>query len=351
MPKNFSRLRREQRDRFRRFYRLRPGRARLGAQVARATERMVNLPIRKLRRAALRALSSPAFDIRKMYKAVRSVQTAAGRPPRLFYKPWDHIVRVDGRRVPVRLFAPKTNSRDSILLFFHGGGWVTGNIDSYDRVCANLSNITGRMVVSVDYRLAPEHRFPAAPEDCYAVARDIFTDLSLFMMTPRQITLIGDSAGANLAAAVSLMARDRGEFLPESQILIYPATAADHGPNSPFPSVHENGEGYLLTAKHIEEYMSLYISSEQDRCNPYFAPLEASDLSRQPQTLILTAQYDPLRDEGEAYGERLKLAGNRVEMHRIPDALHGFFSRSPRTQAARQAYGYINRFLCEVTHT
>lgn len=147
------------------------------------------------------------------------------------------------------------------------------------------------------------------------------------------------------------MARDRGEFLPESQILIYPATAADHGPNSPFPSVHENGEGYLLTAKHIEEYMSLYISSEQDRCNPYFAPLEASDLSRQPQTLILTAQYDPLRDEGEAYGERLKLAGNRVEMHRIPDALHGFFSRSPRTQAARQAYGYINRFLCEVTHT
>ena len=127
--------------------------------------------------------------IRDRYKAVRSVQTAAGRPPRLFYKPWDHIVRVDGRRVPVRLFAPKTNSRDSILLFFHGGGWVTGNIDSYDRVCANLSNITGRMVVSVDYRLAPEHRFPAAPEDCYAVARDIFTDLSLFMMTPRQITL------------------------------------------------------------------------------------------------------------------------------------------------------------------
>ena len=199
--------------------------------------------------------------------------------------------------------------------------------------------------------MGQQHRFPAAPEDCYAVARDIFTDLSLFMMTPRQITLIGDSAGANLAAAVSLMARDRGEFLPESQILIYPATAADHGPNSPFPSVHENGEGYLLTAKHIEEYMSLYISSEQDRCNPYFAPLEASDLSRQPQTLILTAQYDPLRDEGEAYGERLKLAGNRVEMHRIPDALHGFFSRSPRTQAARQAYGYINRFLCEVTHT
>ena len=214
----------------------------------------------------------------------------------------------------------------------------------------DMAKLTDRSVVSVDYRLAPEYRFPAAPEDCYAVAREIFLDLSLFGMRADQITLIGDSAGANLAAAVSLMARDRGEFLPRSQILIYPATAADHTENSPFPSVRENGTDYLLTSKRICEYMELYQSGPEDCENPYFAPLAAEDFSNQPQTLILTAEYDPLRDEGEAYGEALKRAGVPVEMHRIPDALHGFFSLPPRFAQVQKAYGYINRFLDEVSH-
>ena len=300
-------------------------------------------------RAALKALSYPDIDIRKTYPIERALRTAAGRPV-LFYKPWDHEVHYGDHDIPVRIFSPETEGEHAILLFFHGGGWVTGNIDSYDKVCRNMAKLTDRSVVSVDYRLAPEYRFPAAPEDCYAVAREIFLDLSLFGMRADQITLIGDSAGANLAAAVSLMARDRGEFLPRSQILIYPATAADHTENSPFPSVRENGTDYLLTSKRICEYMELYRSGPEDCENPYFAPLAAEDFSNQPQTLILTAEYDPLRDEGEAYGEALKRAGVPVEMHRIPDALHGFFSLPPRFAQVQKAYGYINRFLDEVSH-
>ena len=300
-------------------------------------------------RAALKALSYPDIDIRKTYPIERALRTAAGRPV-LFYKPWDHVVHYGDHDIPVRIFSPETEGEHAILLFFHGGGWVTGNIDSYDKVCRNMAKLTDRSVVSVDYRLAPEYRFPAAPEDCYAVAREIFLDLSLFGMRADQITLIGDSAGANLAAAVSLMARDRGEFLPRSQILIYPATAADHTENSPFPSVRENGTDYLLTSKRICEYMELYQSGPEDCENPYFAPLAAEDFSNQPQSLILTAEYDPLRDEGEAYGEALKRAGVPVEMHRIPDALHGFFSLPPRFAQVQKAYGYINRFLDEVSH-
>lgn len=161
-------------------------------------------------RAALKALSYPDIDIRKTYPIERALRTAAGRPV-LFYKPWDHVVHYGDHDIPVRIFSPETEGEHAILLFFHGGGWVTGNIDSYDKVCRNMAKLTRpRSVVSVDYRLAPEYRFPAAPEDCYAVAREIFLDLSLFGMRADQITLIGDSAGANLAAAVSLMARDRG---------------------------------------------------------------------------------------------------------------------------------------------
>ena len=159
--------------------------------------------------------------------------------------------------------------------------------------------------------------------------------------------MIGDSAGGNLAAAVSLMARDRGEFLPSCQILIYPATGNDHSEHSPFPSVRENGTDYLLTTKRVRDYMELYRSSEADLENPYYAPLVAKDLSNQPDTLIITAEYCPLRDEGEAYGKALELAGNRVKVFRMPDALHGYFSLPVRFSQVKKTYGLINDFLRE----
>ncbi len=307
------------------------------------------MAINKVMRQALKALSYPDLDTKHTYKiqraAINLTHTHVLRP---FYRIWDHRVAAEDHEIPVRIFSPQTTGEFPVLLFFHGGGWVTGNIDSYDKVCTNMAQITKHQVVSVDYRLAPEYPFPAGLNDCYRVAKEIYTNPSLFGVSAKEITLIGDSAGGNLAAAVSLMARDRGEFLPQKQILVYPATYYDHSETSPFPSVHENGKGYLLTSKKVCDYMDLYQSQESDRSNPYFAPLLAKSLDHQPDTLIITAEYDPLRDEGEAYGKKLMNFGNHVEMHRIHDALHGFLSLSPRFAHVKKAYRYINRFLNEV---
>ncbi|MCI8441091.1 MAG: alpha/beta hydrolase [Provencibacterium sp.] len=297
--------------------------------------------------ALLHALSYPDLEVKENYEPLRAMKTAAApKTPRTFYRAWDHRVHCGDHEVPVRLFSPLDGLEHPVLVFFHGGGWVTGNIDSYDRICSHMCALTRHVVVSVDYRLAPEHPFPAAPEDCYAVTCEVLQNAAtLFHISPEQVTLIGDSAGGNLAAAVSLMARDRGSFVPRRQILIYPATYHDHSESSPFPSVHENGSGYLLTAKRIRDYMDLYASRPEDRQNPYFAPLLAENLSGQPKTLIITAEFDPLRDEGEAYGERLRESGVPTEICRLPDALHGFIALPPRFSPVRHAYRIINRFL------
>lgn len=319
----------------------------LAVSHGRIPRRVAAMAINKAMRAALSALSYPEIDIKKSYPLERELKKLASwrlKKPHL-YRIWEHEVPCGDHTIPVRIFTPSEDVRHQVLLFFHGGGWVTGNIDSYDGVCSDMAALTGRMVVSVDYQLAPEHPFPAAPEDCYAVAREIYLNNDLLDTKPEEIVLIGDSAGGNLAAAVSLMARDRGEFLPARQILIYPATGNDHSETSPFPSVRENGSGYLLTAKRVRDYMELYRSSEADLENPYFAPLTAGDFSHQPDTLIITAEYCPLRDEAEVYGEKLRAAGNRVETVRMPDALHGYFSLPARFKLVQQTYEIINRFL------
>ncbi len=300
-------------------------------------------------RAALNLLSYPEIDIKKTYMVEREVKKLLShrlKKPSL-YRVWDQEVSCVDHQVPVRIFTPEDITKPFILLFFHGGGWVTGNIDSYDGVCSDMAAATGCIVASADYRLAPEHPFPAAPEDCYAVTRTLFHNSGVFGVDPSAIVLIGDSAGGNLAAAVSLMARDRGEFLPGRQILIYPATASDHSETSPFASVHENGTGYLLTSKRVCDYLSLYRSCDDDLTNPYFAPLLAEDFTHQPDTLLITAQYCPLRDEGEAYGKKLQAAGNHVRMYRLDDALHGYFSLPARFELVKKTYALINSFLEE----
>ena len=305
------------------------------------------MAINQFMRATLKALSYPELLDKKNGYKIQQTFVNASHPHvlRPFYKIWDREIWAGDHNIPVRIFAPDVKGPHPVLLFFHGGGWVTGNIDSYDKVCTNMAKITGHIVVSVDYQLAPEHKFPAAPEDCYRAAKEIFAHCDMFGNTPDDITLIGDSAGGNLAAVVSLMARDRGEFFPKRQILLYPATNNDHTENSPFESVRTNGKGYLLTSKRMVDYMALYRSSDEDLQNPYYAPIISKDLSHQPKTLIITAEFDPLRDEGEAYGRKLSEAGNIVEIHRIHDALHGFMSLNPSFKHVKKAYRYINNFL------
>lgn len=302
------------------------------------------MAINKFMKLALKALSYPDIDIRKTYQLQRSLQSLRAAP--LDAQRWqDFDVCSGGLTVPVRIYRPAGEEKPGTLLFFHGGGWVTESVDTYNKVCAALTDATGRRVISVDYRLAPESPFPQGLDDCYAAAGALFNAPAHFDFDPGEITLVGDSAGGNLAAAVSLRARDTGDFHVRRQILIYPATYSDHGPDSPFPSVAENGSDYLLTARRICEYIGLYKRDDSDLRNPYFAPLLARDFTNQPDTLLITAEFDPLRDEGEAYAEKLREAGNRVVLYRMRDALHGFMSLGPRYVHVRRAHELINSFL------
>lgn len=273
---------------------------------------------------------------------------------RIFVKKLDTKVYNGTYEVPVRLYFPSEEAMSGepvegekypVLLFFHGGGWVTESVENYDRVCSRMAQSTGHIVMSVEYRLAPEYRFPVPLEDCYAAAKALYTGHLVLPADPDRITIIGDSAGGNLAASVCLKARDTEEFIPKKQILIYPALNNCYTEESPYKSVQENGEGYLLTAVKMEDYLKLYESSPEDRQNPYFAPILEKDLSHMPETLILTAEFDPLRDEGEEYGKRLKEANNYVEIHRIPDALHGYFALGIRFLHVQESFEIMNRFL------
>ena len=273
---------------------------------------------------------------------------------RIFFKTLDTRVYNGNHEVPIRLYFPSEEAMSGepvegekypVLLFFHGGGWVTESVENYDRVCSRMAQSTGHIVMSVEYRLAPEYRFPVPLEDCYAAAKALYTGHLVLPADPDRITIIGDSAGGNLAAAVCLKARDTGDFAPKKQILIYPAVNNCYTKKSPYKSVQENGQDYLLTAVKMEDYLKLYESSTEDRQNPYFAPILAKDLSHMPETLILTAEFDPLRDEGEEYGKRLKEANNYVEIHRIPDALHGYFALGIRFLHVQESFEIMNRFL------
>lgn len=302
-------------------------------------------------RAVLKALSYGGIEV----EASRHLANLKALDPmKIFYKTIDEKVYNGEHEVPLRIYLPNAEALKGpgtigntypVMLFFHGGGWVTEQAENYDRVCARMAQSTGHVVVSVDYRLAPEHPFPTGLMDCYAAAKAIFTN-QLFMHTESErITLIGDSAGGNLAAALCLLAKERGEFMPARQILIYPATYNDYSEQSPFPSVHENGTGYLLTARKMSDYLNLYAGAPEDFQNPLFAPMLAEDVTGMPRTLILTAEFDPLRDEGEAYGEKLRSAGNQVEVHRIADALHGYFALGIKQFYVEESFRLINDFL------
>ncbi len=314
----------------------------------------LKMELKDIVKYAMKALSytNTKINVTKNYELERKVINAMHyhyRAP--FYETWDHNIRNNDHNVPVRIFTPKKEDlkQDSkIIVFFHGGGWVTGNIDSYTKCCNDMSKYLGHIIASVDYRLAPEYPFPEGLMDCYQVAKTIILNSSILNTSPENIILMGDSAGGNLAAAVSMMARDTNEFKVSSQILLYPSTYNDHSDNSPFPSIRENGKDFILTAAKICDYMDLYVKNKEDFQSPYLAPLLAKNFNNLPNTLIITAQYDPLRDEGEAFGEKLLQAGNFTEIHRINDAIHGFFTMPAKFSKVQACYKIINDFLEKV---
>jgi acetyl esterase len=256
----------------------------------------------------------------------------------------DTFVRGAAGRLPVRIYRPQAaGSRGPLLVYFHGGGWVTGGLELVDRPLRKLASAAGVVIANVSYRLAPETKFPGAVEDCYAAVADLHARADEWRVDADQVVVAGDSAGANLAAAVSLMSRDRGGPAIASQLLLYPVMAPAVG--SPFASYEENAEGYLLTKDTMLFFWDHYLSDAQDAVNPYAAPLRAENLSGLPPALVITAEYDPLRDEGEAYARRLREAGVEVNAIRYDGFIHGFFMMPGILDAFQYAIDDIARDL------
>jgi acetyl esterase len=239
-----------------------------------------------------------------------------------------------GGDLPLRIYTPNGNGPFPLLVFFHGSGFVLCSLDTHDGVCRNLCNAAGCVVVSVDYRLAPEHKFPAGPADCNAAttwaaehARELNADSG-------RLGIAGDSAGGNMVAVTALMIRDKGGPALCGQLMIYPVT--DYF-NSGHPSYTENAEGYGLTAAGMRWFWGHYLNSESETENHFASPLRAKDLRGLPPALIITAEYDVLRDEGERYGARLAEAGVPAKVSRYDGMNHGFFNLYGILDKAREA--------------
>lgn len=235
----------------------------------------------------------------------------------------DILVPGPAGKLPVRVYHPSPGTPLPLLVYYHGGGWVLGNIEVVDKPARALANASQCVVAAAQYRLAPETKFPGPVEDCYAVARWLSEHAGEFGADRNRLAVGGDSAGGNLAAAVALMSRDRGGPAIAYQLLIYPVTAPARG--TEFDSYRDNADGYLLTRGSMEWFWDHYLQSPEDGDNPYASPLRASDLSRLPPAMVITAEFDPLRDEGSAYAERLQQAGVKVRTSRYDGVIHGFF--------------------------
>jgi acetyl esterase/lipase len=235
--------------------------------------------------------------------------------------------------IPVRVYTPEGTAPFPLLVYFHGGGWVLGDLETHDGVCRELAHGAGSVVVSVDYRLAPEHKFPAAPDDCYAALLWAARHAGELGADPARIAIGGDSAGGNLTCVTAIRARDEGGPSLCFQLPIYPVT--NHSLDT--PSYRENAKGYLLETEAMAWFWGHYLRSEADGEQVHASPLRAKDFRGLPSALVITAEFDPLRDEGEAYAKRLQADGVPTTLKRYDGMIHGFFGMSAIMDKAKQA--------------
>jgi acetyl esterase len=243
----------------------------------------------------------------------------------------------DGPHGPIamRLYrpAPETSGALPVLVYFHGGGWVIGDLDTHDALCRALANGSGCAVVSVDYRMGPEHRFPAAVDDCLAATYWVRRNAATLNVSPDKLAVGGDSAGGNLAAVIALAARNAGDLPVAYQLLIYPATVQRRVTRSGAV----NGQGLLLTVDSMRYFHDHYIDDDRHDHDWRAAPLLCDDLGRLPPALVLTAGFDPLRDEGIEYAHRLTQAGNRATLISFERQIHGFITMGKVIDEAEEA--------------
>jgi acetyl esterase len=267
--------------------------------------------------------------------AARALRQQRGLPPGPDADVRDHAAPGPAGPIAIRAYRrPGASGTPGALVYFHGGGFVLGSIEEHDALCRQLAVDSGCAVYSVEYRLAPDHKFPAAVDDAFAAATWVAEQAGALGLDPARIAVGGDSAGGNLATVVALLSKRRGGPRFAFQLLLYPVTDLR---SIDTPSYLENAEGYFLTRSGMAWFRDHYVPSLADRHDPLVSPLAASDLSGLPPALVVTAEYDPLRDEGEAYARALQAAGVPCELRRYDGAIHAFVSMYAYVELGRTA--------------
>lgn len=246
----------------------------------------------------------------------------------------------DGHSIPARVYIPQGEGPFPVFVTYHGGGWIFGSLNVHDPLCREIASQAGVVVVSVAYRLAPEHKFPAPLQDCYTAALWVKENIHLHKGDASRLSVGGDSAGGNLSAAVALMGRDNNTLQFRCQVLIYPVTDC----NFDTDSYRKYEEGYFLTLNQMKWFWSLYLQDEKDAANPYASPLRAADFRNLPPTLVVVAKYDPLHDEGIAYGKKLQEAGTSVKTLSY-NSMHVFIGFANNLEIGRTAISDIASYL------
>jgi acetyl esterase len=262
---------------------------------------------------------------------------------------YDRILPLDGRDIPVRVYVSESSGQNPrpALIYFHGGGWVTGTLDNFDSVCRVLANFGGCTVISVDYRLAPEHKFPAAVNDAYESLRWISTHADEFAIDSNCIAVGGDSAGGNLAAVTCILAKERKMPRIKYQFLLYPSTGYVEVPHS----MREYAFGYLLNTDMMQWCRKHYLNHAGELLHPYVSPVLYPDLTGLPPAFIATAEYDPLRDVGEAYAKRLGENGVKVTYKNFEGMIHTFANFYGFVPGATHALEYCGEQLRIALHS
>lgn len=243
-----------------------------------------------------------------------------------------------GGIIPLRIYIPRTGPTLPVIVYYHGGGWFTGTLDTHDAICRSLARKTGAVLVAVDFRLAPEHVFPAAVEDAYAALVWVEQNCRTFQGDGTRIVVAGDSSGGNLAAAISILARDAGGPPIRCQALIYPVTDISRMET---PSYRHYTRGYYLTKRYMELFRSMYVPDRAQWKDPRVSPLLAGDLRNLPPAIIITAEFDILRDDGEAYAARLAESNVPVVHRRYEGLIHGFMGMDRIFPQSHEAISYI----------
>jgi acetyl esterase len=276
--------------------------------------------------------------------AVRAGANAFGSlgagPPEPMHAVDDRFVDGPHGPIPVRAYRPSAIDGRPLVVYYHGGGFVSGSVEAWDTLCRRIAKEADAVVVSVDYRLAPEHRFPIPLNDCHAALAWAVGHATELGADSTRVAVAGDSAGGNLAAAVTLRSRVEGPQL-RAQVLVYPVVT----PGCDTPSMREVGEGYLLTANAMREMWAWYLGPEGDPDDAFAAVDRAGDYTGLPPALVITAEYDPLRDEGEAYARLLSGSGVDTKLLRYDGMIHGFLGMREIVPEATEAITEIASFL------